>query len=821
VHLSRHARDVGAAASSFPTAAQLPYTRDVVASRPPRPTARRSNTSAASRPRPKAGQPRWLRSLLIAAAALGVLTVGTTAYLWVSYGRLIDRRLAGEQHPVPRIFGRPFEVRVGQGLSPTQFVQRLNDVGYAERQKASAPGEFTQAPLTVTLVTRPADNVPSRTIKVDFSRGNSPTVTRLSAAGNPIPSFSLEAPLLAALAPGERRRYVPIARIPKVMIDAVLAIEDRRFYEHPGVDPIGSIGAIITNLRGNRPYLVGGSTLTQQIVKNTFLTPEKTLRRKLQEQFMALVLESRFTKQQILELYLNDVVLGQRGPFEIHGVSEASRIFFAKDVQNLTLAEAATIAGIIQSPSRLSPFRNGDRARERRNVVLHEMADGGMVSKTDADAAIASPLVVSTRALENEAPYFVDYASQLVEEGSAGLLKSDAAVDVYTTLDLHLQRFAQEAVGEGAAQLDKQLAAKKRKGTPEVALLAIDPRSGEILAMVGGRGYTQSQYNRSVTARRQPGSVFKPFVYLSAFQNYADTGHPELTPATIINDEPTTFKDGENDYTPSNYQDEYDGPITLRKALALSHNIVAIKVAEQTGYDRVADLWKKIGVGTAAKPFPSIALGVFEASPIEMATAYTIFANGGVLHPLQALTKIVENGKARSIPAPPTRVITRPDTTFLVTNMMRSVLNEGTGATARSLGFTLDAAGKTGTTNDLRDAWFIGFTPDLLAVVWVGFDNNQPIGLSGGQAAVPIWTAFMKRATSGRSSVPFTVPEGVVFADIDKDTGQLATPSCPVVFHEAFLAGTEPKQTCETHGGGSGGLRTVLSKLGGWLGLGR
>jgi penicillin-binding protein 1B len=286
---------------------------------------------------------------------------------------------------------------------------------------------------------------------------------------------------------------VPLASIPKPVVDAVIAIEDRRFYDHPGIDVIRSVGAIFTNLKGDKPYLVGGSTLTQQIVKNMFLTPEKTLRRKVQEQFMAVVLESRYTKDQILELYLNSVTLGQRGPFEIHGVAEAARIFFGKDLRNVTLAEAATMAGVIQSPSRLSPFRNPDRARERRNVVLDQMADAGFITKEAATKATAEPFTISARALENEAPYFVDYVSDLVDDQYSGMLKKDAAVDVYTTLDLQLQRFAQEAVGDGIAQVDKQLAAKKKPGQAQAALVAIDPRTGEILAMVGGRAYNQSQ----------------------------------------------------------------------------------------------------------------------------------------------------------------------------------------------------------------------------------------------------------------------------------------------------------------------------------------
>jgi len=757
-----------------------------------------------------------VRYALFAAAGILVVGVITAIALWISFGRTIDRRLAGEQAEAPRVFGRPFELRRSQALSPVQLVQRLNDVGYAQRETPTSPGEFSLGPRTVSLVTRPNGDTPSRVLKVDFTAGNAPSVSRITVGeAQRVERFALEAPLLAALSQGERRRHVPLANLPKYVVDAVLAIEDRRFFDHPGVDPIRVVGAMITNLRGDRPYLEGASTLTQQIVKNTFLTPEKAWGRKLQEQFMALVLESRFTKEEILELYLNDIVLGQRGPFAIHGVPEAARIFFGKDVRNLSLAEAATIAGLIQSPSRLAPFRNPERAKERRNVVLRAMVDAGAISDAEATAAAEQPLVVAARAIENEAPYFIDYASQLVGEEFEGLLERGTRVDIHTTLDLHLQRFAQEAVADGIAEVDKRLAGRKREGLPQVALVALDPRTGEILAMVGGRAYSQSQYNRALLARRQPGSVFKPFVYLAAFEETA-SGAATLTPATLMVDEPTTFLDGENIYEPANFEGEYEGAVTLRRALASSRNVVAIKVAEQIGYNKVAALWSRLRVGTTARSYPSIALGVFEATPLEMAQAYTVFATGGVLQPLKSITKIVETDRTREMKPVQPRRVAAADTTFLVTNMMRSVINEGSAAGARSAGFQLDAAGKTGTTNDLRDAWFIGLTPELLTAVWVGYDDNQPLGLSGGQAAVPIWTRFMRRALAGRPNRPFEVPDGIAFVNIDKDTGQLATPSCPRVYSEAFLVGHEPTESCQTHGGDS-----VLSKIGSFFGLGR
>lgn len=756
-----------------------------------------------------------LRYLLAGAAVVTFLAIAAFIGLWVTYGRQIDRKLAGEQHAVPGIYGRPFEMKPGQSLSPTQLVQRLNDVGYAQRDVADSPGEFRLEPRAVQLVTRAAANTPSRTIQVTFTAGNTPSVARITEKNTRLNSLVLEAPLLAALEPGERRRQVALSSIPADVINAVLAIEDRRFYDHPGVDPIRAIGAAITNLRGDRPYLEGASTLTQQIVKNMFLTPDKTWRRKLQEQFMALVLETRLTKEQILELYLNDVPLGQRGPFAIHGVPEAARIFFGKDVRNLSLAEAATIAGIIQSPSRLAPLRYPERARERRDVVLRAMADAGLIQRAAADDAAKQAVVVASRAVENEAPYFIDYASQLAEESFGSFSEHPGRFDVHTTLDLHLQRFAQEAIAEGIAAVDKRLATRKRRGTAQAALVAVDPRTGEILALVGGRGYNQTQYNRAALARRQPGSVFKPFVYLTAFEETA-SGASDLTPSSLVVDEPTVFQDGENLYEPANFEGEYGGAVTLRTALASSRNIVAIKVAEAVGYDRVASVWSRLHVGTPARAYPSIALGVFEVSPLEIAEAYTIFANGGVAKPLKAITRVVDEGRTRTPEAQPERRVARADTTYLVTNMMRSVINEGSGAAVRSSGFRLDAAGKTGTTNDLRDAWFVGLTPELLTVVWVGFDDNQPIGLSGGQAAVPIWSSFMRRALAGRPNTEFEVPPGIVFAEIDKDTGQLATPQCPRVFREAFLEGHEPTQSCQTHGTGN-----VFSGLRSFFGLGR
>jgi len=767
---------------------------------------------------------KWKRAILAIAAGVAAFGVGVFAFYYVQFSRIIDARLHGERDRViPRVFARPLTLHAGQGLSERELVARLNDVGYTERPRVERPGQFAVDGRFISLVPRGGDQA-GKPIRIAFAepkvvkvaQGTPPPlvdkIARVEAAGRSVESVTLDPPMLSGLVTGsrEKRRRVPLAVIPTQMKQAVLAIEDRRFYAHPGIDPISISSALFTNLFGDRRYPVGRSTLTQQLSRMFFLSAEfnaelqtrqRSYRRKILEAFMAIILETKATKDEILELYLNDVYLGNRGSFSLHGVAEASRIFFGKDVSNLTLPEAALIAGIIQNPYQHSPFVNRDRAKERRDTVLGAMAEADFITREAADRAAKEPIAVVAQAVDNEAPYFVDYMSDELEAEVPGVTEHQGALDVYTTLDLNLQRYAQEAVATGVTKVDQILAKRKVKAAPaQAALIAMAPHTGEVLALVGGRFYNQSQFNRAIAARRQPGSTFKPFVYLAAFERAAAEGRTDLTPASMVWDEPTTWTYNEEEWSPRNFDSEYDGYISFRRALALSRNIATIKVAEQTGFDRVAALWKRTKVGkTVLQGYPSIALGVFELTPMEVATAYSAFANGGVIR----IPRGIERVKSGEDTITPKDVegprIARPDTTFLVTNMMRSVLNEGTGASARANGFALDAAGKSGTTNDLRDAWFVGFTPELLAVVWVGFDDNTPIGLSGSQAALPIWTEFMKRALAGHANLGFEPPEGITFVDIDRDTGRLAQPTCPRVWNEAFLSGTEPTEACQLH----------------------
>jgi penicillin-binding protein 1B len=736
-----------------------------------------------------------------------LLSAVAFVYAYISFARLIDARLHGErERTLPRVYARPVVLRQGQTASQQELVALLNDLGYTQRPQADAPGEFALQRAVLTIRPR-ASSLAGASVRVRFARA----IQSIEVEGRGrTESLTLEPPLLTALMTSggrAKRRTVPLPTIPAYMQQAVLAIEDQGFYSHPGINPIRMLAAAITNVFGDNPNLVGYSTITQQLSRMFFLSDEfnaelqageRSYWRKLREALMSLVLERRATKDEILELYLNDVYLGQRGSFAIHGVAEAARLFYGKDVSNVSLGEAALIAGIIQSPGLHSPFSNPERAIERRSVVLRAMTDEQYISTEAADRAGREPLRVVALAVDNEAPYFVDAVGGQVAKAFPGVTAHAGQVDVHTTLDLSMQRAAIQAVRAGLANVDRLLARRKRAEPAQAALIAVDPRSGDVLAMVGGRSYHQSQYNRAISARRQPGSVFKPFVYLAAFELAAEEGRTDLTPAALTIDEPSTFTFDNQVWEPQNF-DDYDGEITWRRALAMSRNLATIHVGETIGFDRVATLWRRVGVGTPPQAVPAITLGVFELTPIEVAQAYTLFVNGGRVRPLRTIQRIATpEGELRPKAAPP-RDVAGESTTYLVTDMMRSVLNEGTGAGARGAGFQLDAAGKTGTTNELRDAWFVGFTPELLAVVWVGFDNNQPLSLTGTQAALPIWTEFMKVALAGRPNILFDTPEGIAVAEIDRDTGKLALPTCPRTYTESFLAGTEPRDYCELH----------------------
>ena len=750
-----------------------------------------------------------LRLVLVFLSLITLPVVAGTSFLiyyYLRYSVMIERRLHGERWMIPsRLYARPLVLRTGLPLSIAALVKDLNGLKYEERGDApAAPGEFTVGDRVVVFFPRPIPDSAQEPLAVVIEKGTVREIRGLKSKKQ-YREQTLEPELITYLfdESREKRRRIRYEELPDHLIKAVLAIEDRRFFSHPGLDPFRILGAAVRNIKAES-YLQGGSTITQQLVKNFFLTSERTFRRKAQEALLAFVLERRAAKKDILELYLNEIYLGQVGSFSINGVGEASRMYFHKDVVNLSLTESALLAGMIQSPNPYSPIRHPRRATERRNVVLRAMREAGFLDAGAAETAIGQPLKVEARALDSgDAPYFVDLVKTQLTARYGGRDLTTQNLSIHTSLDLHLQALAQESLQSGLDRLEK-LVKRKDRGPIQGSLIALQPSTGEVVALVGGRSYGASQYNRVTTARRQPGSTFKPFVYLAAFEaTFEDPALPPITPATVVEDAPAVFFFENKEYIPQNYEDEYRGYVTLRTALGLSLNVATVKVAEMVGYDRVADLWsRKLGMGDNVKPYPALALGSFEATPLQMATAYNVLANGGLkVEPVTVLRIMDDRDQTLEEHAPePSARVVREESAFLVTNMLRTVINSGTAASARAAGFRADAAGKTGTTNDLRDAWFAGYTPDLLCVVWVGFDDNSPLNLSGAKAALPIWVDFMKKALAGVKTGEFAVPESnIIFVEVDRETGLLATPACPKTIEEAFIAGTEPFEVCQWH----------------------
>ncbi len=616
----------------------------------------------------------------------------------------------------------------------------------------------------------------------------------------------------------EKRRPVSYGEIPDILVKAVLAAEDRRFFSHGGIDPIRILKALFIGIREGE-VTQGASTLTQQFVKNYFLTPERTWKRKFSDAFMSILLERRLSKEEIFELYSNEVYLGQMGSFSIIGFGKAADVFFNKSIRDLTLDEAAVLAGMITAPNRNTPLRYRERALARRNLVLDLMAEYGMISPGERDEARARPLKVEPASILNylDAPYFVDYVQERLAAvlGDAKLARS--RLQVHTTLDLDLQQAAFESMQKGLAELDAYFSKRNPpvpSGTLQASLIAVDPKNGHILAMIGGRNYGASQFNRITQSKRQPGSIFKPLVYAAALETAYNSSTP-LTAASILLDQPTEFTFEDLEYAPKNYGEEYMGQVTLRQAITQSLNIATIKLAEKVGYGKIVELARRLGLNEQIKAYPAVAIGSFEITPLEMVRAYTAFANEGLLSDLTPIAKINDSaGNPVYISQPKTRQVLTPQVAFLVTSLLESVVNSGTGAGVRSRGFTLPAAGKTGTSHD---GWFAGYTPDLLCIVWVGFDDNRELNRSGSQAALPIWTEFMKRAVSLRplKGESFKVPEDIVQVEIDPSTGLLATERCVQRQMEYYIKGTEPTIYCYGNNyeqaSGSGKFRSIYS----------
>jgi penicillin-binding protein 1B len=783
---------------------------------------------------------RLQKGFWTSAFGLGVLGVlllcfltgaGVFTYYSMKYSRMIDLRLAGGVlQNTTQLFSAPPRITPGESMSPADLASYLQRAGYRAQDVEDSLGQYTVQGNSVDI--RPSKLSyfgGGNALAVQFA-GKTIRSIRPLRGGAEMAGADLEPELVTNLfdSAREKRRIVRYDDIPKILVNAILAAEDKRFFEHPGFDPIRILGAAWADLR-HTSHMQGASTLTMQVARSFFFSTERTWRRKLAETLVSLKLEQRFSKQEIFELYTNEIYLGNRGSFAIHGFGEASFAYFGRDISQLSLGEAAFLSGIIRAPNYYSSAdRRPERGVQARDRVLTQMVENKFITEEEAQAARRAPLkIVRSSISGSEAPYFVDMVKDhLLEKFSETELLAEN-FRVYTTLDPALQRAAVAAVEAGMKNVDALLAKKyelwrkqlKKKGLSEqipqaqIALVALDPRTGEIKALIGGRDYGQSQLNHAL-AHRQPGSAFKPFVYAAALDNAVDGVSPIVTPATTIVDEPTTFEFDGKEYTPNNFGERFLGTVTVRDALTNSLNVATIKVAELVGYGRVVQVARKMGLGNHIMPTPAVALGAYEMTPVDVAAGYTAFANSGVRAEPEFLHSVVSaTGTMLEKFTPQTHAVLDPRVAYLVTNLLKDVLNRGTGAGVRARGFTLPAAGKTGTS---RDGWFAGFTSNLICVIWIGFDDNRDLGLPGGSTAAPIWADFMIRATSmpAYSDVrDFMPPEGIMTVSIDPETLQLATPQCPTTRDEVYVNGTAPTQFCERHGGGNitGSLPTSTS----------
>ncbi|HEV3470965.1 MAG TPA: PBP1A family penicillin-binding protein [Pyrinomonadaceae bacterium] len=777
--------------------------------RPRRPPVRRALPRSWRPPVIEVGedQGRWPRlSLALRAAGLSLAVIAFAAvaaftYFYWHYSNVVDERLAsGYLTSRAGIYAAPRVLRTGQKLSPERLAAILRRAGYVDAGEAGRvwSGRFRLEGGGVLIEPSPTSAAGSAqgfaSVRVGFDgRGH---VKSITADGTPLDSYALEPETLTndAGVKTAGRDALTYADIPPVLARAILSVEDRRFFEHGGLDLWGVARALKSwGGAGEDDAVQGGSTITQQLVKNTYLTPERTLRRKLREAVLASVVERRLPKQDIFALYCNEIYLGQRGSVAVRGVQQAARLYFGKELKGLTLAEAATIAGMIRSPGRYAPDRHPEQARSRRNAVLAAMLRDRHVTPEEARAASAEPVrVVTASAAQADAvaPHFIDYVNRAVEARRAAEPEG-GELRVYTTLDLELQQLAERAVTEQLARLEKVFRGAKR---PDAALVALDPRTGHVLAMVGGRDYAGSQLNRATDARRQPGSVFKPVVYAAALEG-------GVSPLTLSLDAPREFAyDRRARYRPANYGGGYSmHEVTLRAALVRSLNVVTVETAMRAGLSRVSTLAEKLGL-PRPEPYPSLALGTTEATPLEVATAYTAFAAGGrVARPTPLLRVDDGTGGSGDIGEVESAQVLKPSTSYMLTDMLGAVIERGTARAARGALKGVAAAGKTGTA---RDGWFAGYTPNLVCVVWVGFDDGTELGLTGADSALPVWTEFVGRAIELRPELGgeyFERPASITTVEVDSETGLRASASCPHRERVAVTHALAPMYECFIH----------------------
>ncbi|MDH5640785.1 MAG: PBP1A family penicillin-binding protein [Nitrospira sp.] len=746
----------------------------------------------------------WVRRGTL--GAFGIFGVGIAALVW--YGFVLSATLAlpkGDEHPPLLIYSAPFVLSPGMALAESGLFDRLQQLEYHRVSRTPrAAGEYFRGDEAIEIVlhAQPEHRLPARAVRLNVEDGLVTEVLSLPDE-EPVPWVSLEPIIISGMRAGSKqvREWIPLGGIPPMLVQMLLAVEDRRFFSHYGIDPIAVGRALWVNVtRG--AVVQGGSTLTQQLAKNLYYSPQRTMRRKLQEFMAAVVLECKYRKEEILESYLNEIYLGQSGSVSIYGVGEAAHRYFGKSLDELSIEEMALIVGLIKGPNSYSPVRNVKQAKERRNVVLRRLLDQGVVTEKVWAKAVKRPVkVVLDQDALTDAPHFVDYVLREVEEGTGTGIPEGARIS--STLDPWIQHVAVQTLQQGLSKLESAHPSLKGAEQPlQAAMVVLEAKTGRILAMVGGRDYRVSQFNRAVQAHRSAGSLFKPFVYLAAFEAAREQGAAGLTPASLLEDEPVTLESGTGPWSPQNYDRQYRGPVTVRTALEQSLNVPAVRVAHRVGLVPFISLLRTFGITTPLPNNLSVALGSSSVSLLEITSAYAGLANGGIaMRPIAVSDMVREADEMAWSQTVDRRQAASPQGSYLVTSLLKGVVDRGTGVRARILGVQGPVAGKTGTTDGYRDAWFIGYTPELVIGVWVGFDDERPIKLTGAQAALPMWSELAVKLFRP-DQADFEAPEGLVERRIDPQTGQLATSQCPEKVSEVFIAGTEPTVYCEVHGGG-------------------
>jgi penicillin-binding protein 1B len=761
---------------------------------------------------------RFIRRLfsapvIIPAVFVGAVVLGILIYYWTVFSGRIDNLLQGEVFTRSAgIYAAPRQLRVNEATTLDDLIAFLKRAGYVEKtqQADTNRGRYSLNGTSVEIEPSSASTVDGQKqfqhVKVQFT-ANGKSIAILTDVDNraPVQRVWLEPELISSVTGTERakRKIIGFGDLPPHLVKAITVTEDRSFFEHYGVNIRGIIRAFVRRVDAdpNSPIArQGGSSITQQLVKNLLLSPEQTWRRKTAEAYMSIILETRLSKEKIFELYCNQVYMGQQAGFSINGFGEAASAYFNKDVTNLTLSESAFLAGLIRSPNRYNPYSKLDTATARRNQVLDSMVEAGELSTDEANKAKATPLqVVPVRGRidVSDAPYFADYVQNQLGDMIAGPGAAQH-LRIYTTIDMDLQRAAYAALTKQLAALDKIQSKRFEPGTLQAALVAMNAKTGEIVAMVGGRDYSRSQLNRAVDAYRQPGSVFKPFVYATALNTAYDPIPRVITPSTTYMDEPKTFTFDNQEYSPGNFGESYsNAPVTLRDALVHSLNVVTVEVAMEVTVGRVMNLAAKAGLPKPARAYPAMALGTNEATPLQIASAYTAFANLGTRTTPIAINRIT-TGTGVTIAAPTTQrnEVLRPDVAYVMTSFMKDVVNRGTAAKVRGRGLKGTLAGKTGTS---RDGWFAGYTPELVCAVWVGFDDGSQLGLTGANSALPIWADFMQVALAKHPEWEgdWDMPAGVEQVEINPKTGELTASGDAEKRIEFYINGTGPETDVE------------------------